>query len=356
MKITNLVLVFCLLFAGFWACKPYKEKENPENGIPVDCTFALPDLGKINQFILQYPNDAKLFRIRSLVLLDSGRYTEALSDAKRALSLAPADLYNFVVVAKAHRAMGHIDSALSACHTAEKEGFDDPDNNLLLGDLYLIIRRYDKSLEYLNKALKQAPFEPKIYYKKGVLFWEKGDTTKALSSWQTAIEQDPTFGDGFARLAAYYMSANQFQTAEQYLRSGLRLKPNDAFLHYNMGVFLNFKGFKDSAITAYRQALALDGKLYPAQENLGFLLANKGELEEAVGLLESALPSDPKNPTLHYVLAKAYLSLKQLDKASEHFNTVLRLDKEWVKDAKSALDRIPKLKMNLAKDSVKKAS
>ena len=68
------------------------DKEKTDNGSPVDCTYSLPNLAKINQYILENPEDGKLFRIRSQILLDSGQYKEALSDAKRALSLNPEDL------------------------------------------------------------------------------------------------------------------------------------------------------------------------------------------------------------------------------------------------------------------------
>ncbi len=352
MKNSFLSFVALMVFISLMpACKPYQEKENPEDGTPVDCTFGLPDLKKINQFILNDPNNAKLYRIRSQILLDSGRYKEALSDAKNALALNPKDLYNFVVTAKAHRSLGHIDSALSACHTAEKLGFDDPDNHLLLGDLYLIVRRYKESLEYLNKALKKAPFEPRIYFLKGVLFWEQRDTAKALSNWQTSIEQDVNFGDGYARLATYYMEKKEYATAEQYLRSGLRLRPSDAFLHYDMGVFLFQKGFPDSAFTAYETAIRLDPRLYLAKENMAYLLYRKGKYEEVISLLTSALPSDPKNPSLAYYLGLAYRNTGKYDLAAAELNRTVQLNKEYAKEAAAALEKVKKFQLQQRKDS-----
>lgn len=334
------------------SCRPMEEKDKVVDGTPVDCTYSLPNLAQINQFIIQNPQDAKLFRIRSQILLDSGRYKEALSDGKRALSLAPEDLYNFVVVAKAHRSLGHIDSALSACATAEKEGFSDPDNFLLMGDLYLIIRQYGKSMEYLNRALKLAPFEPRIYFLKGVAFWETKDTSKALSNWQTAIEQDPSYADGYIRLANYYMAAKQFSTAEQYLRSGIRLRPRDAFLNLNMGIFLSFKGFADSAISSYETCLSIDPNLALAQANLGLLKSDKMEYEQAKILLEKALPSDPKNTTLIYKLGQCYLATQELEKAQAEFTKIIGLNREYTKEAAKNLEKIKKQLASKAKETV----
>jgi len=348
----KIFIVLILLFAGFFeSCQPLQEREKTEKGTPIDCTYSLPDLARINQFILENPNDGKLFRIRSQILLDSGQYKEALSDAKRALSLNPEDLYNFVVVGKAHRALGQIDSALMACNTAEKSGFNDPDNYLLMGDLYLIIRQYNKSLEYLNKALKLAPFEPKIYFLKGMLFWEQNDTTKAVSNWQTSIEQDASFGDGYAKLASHYINLKKFDLAEQYLRSGLRLKPNDAFLHYDMGVFLTFKGYSDSAASAYEQALVLKPDLSVAQTNLGLIRFNQRRYTESRSLLEKALPTDPKNPAILYPLALSYQYTGMLDNAIAELDKVIKLNRDYVKEAGLALEKTRKLKQALPKDT-----
>lgn len=333
-------------------CRPLEEKEKgAAEGLPVDCTYALPSLPEVNKMLLQDPANAQLYRIRSQILLDSARYPEALSDAKRALSLNPEDAFNFVVVAKAHRALGHIDSALSACHTAEQTGFNDPDNNLLLGDLYYIIRKYGKSLEYLNKALKQAPFEPRIYFLKGMVFWEQGDSAKAVSNWQTSIEQDAAYADGYIRLARFYVESGDTKTAEEYLRSGLRLRPGDAFLNASMGLFLS-RSFPDSAITFFRAAIGSDPDQKEALSGLGTLLYSKGLWEEALPVLEQAARTDPKNPQVRYYLGLALRNAGQPDRAIAELEVTRDLNKSFVKEAVAALEKVRKQRALQRKDSL----
>jgi len=336
-----------------FSCKPLTEKEKASDGTPVDCTYSLPNLAEINQFILKNPADGKLYRIRSLILLDSGRYKEALSDAKKAIYLNPEDNYNFVVVGKSHRALGQIDSALSACNTAEKNGFEDPDNFMLMGDLYLIIRQYKKSLEYLNKALKLAPFEPRIYYLKGMAFWETKDTLKAISNWQTSIEQDVNYADGYTQLAIFYMKQRQFEVAEQFLRSGLRLRPNDAYLNYDMGVFLNSKNFPDSAVSFYEKAIQLDKTLAPAKLNLGLIKFNKGAFEEAASLLEPVAQEDPKNETVAYFLGLAYRNIGNLNGAEVQLQRTVALNRDYVKEASASLEKVKKQILKQQADSAR---
>jgi tetratricopeptide (TPR) repeat protein len=336
------------------SCKPMTEKEKTSDGTPVDCTYSLPNLTEINAFIQRNPTDGKLYRIRSQILLDSGRYKEALSDARLALSFNPDDVYNFVVVGKAHRALGQIDSALMACHTAEQAGFSDPDNFLLLGDLYLVIRQYKKSLDYLNKALKLAPFEPRIYFLKGMVFWEEKDTVKALSNWQTSIEQDVNYADGYTRLAIYYMDKKQYEVAEQFLRSGLRLRPEDAYLNYDMGVFLNYKHFPDSAVPFYEKAIRLDKNLGAAKLNLGLIKFQKGAYAEAIPLLEPVAAEDPKNETVSYYLGLSYRNTGDLEKAESQLKRTVDLNREYVKEAAVSLEKVKKQLLKQRADSAGK--
>jgi tetratricopeptide (TPR) repeat protein len=350
-NLTGMLLIVAALVLSQFSCKPLTEKEKPTSGLPVDCTYSLPNLAQINQFILNSPNDGKLYRIRSQILLDSGRYNEALSDAKKALSINPEDNFNFVVVGKAHRALGQIDSALMACNTAEQNGFNDPDNYLLMGDLYLIIREYKKSLDYLNKALKLAPFEPRIYYLKGMVFWETKDTVKALSNWQTSIEQDANYADGYTRLAIHYMKMKQYNVAEQFLRSGLRLRPDDAFLNYDMGVFLNYRHFPDSAVPFYEKAIQLDPKLGAAKLNLGLIRFNKGAFAEAVPLLEPVSVEDPKNSTVSYFLGLAYRNTGNLAGAETQLKRTVDLNRDYAKEAAASLEKVRKQLLKQKADS-----
>ena len=339
----TIALAFLFSITAFWACKPLDEKQSALDGTPLDSTISAPNLADVNRYILREPENANLYRIRSQILIDSGRYTEALSDAKRALSLNPEDQFNFVVVGKAHRALGHIDLALSACATAEQNGFSDPDNFMLLGDLYLVVRQYKKSLDYLNKALKLAPFEPRIYFLKGMVFWETKDTAKALSNWQTSIEQDPEYADGYCRLSTYYMEKKKYEVAEQYLRSGLRLRPKDAFLNYDMGVFLTYRNYPDSAVAFYESALQYDAKLIPAKINLGILRAQKSQYPEAIALLEPCAKEDSRNSMIAYYLGLSYQRSDEKEKAQVELNRAAQLGGEFGKMAEKQLLKMQKL-------------
>src|SRR5439155_589768 len=75
----------------------------------------------------------------------------------------------------------------------------------------------------------------------------------------------------------------------------LRLDPNYAMAHCNLGAALRATGDVAGAITAYRKALRLDPKLAPSHFNLGLALYDSEDVAGAVAAYRDALHLDPKH-------------------------------------------------------------
>ena len=69
--------------------------------------------------------------------------------------------------------------------------------------------------------------------------------------------------------------------AIQEYRDALRINPNDALLHNNLGVAIGDQGKLDQAIEQYQEALRLNPALALAHYNLGECLRKKGERDAA---------------------------------------------------------------------------
>jgi Flp pilus assembly protein TadD len=78
----------------------------------------------------------------------------------------------------------------------------------------------------------------------------------------------------------------------------LRLKPESAQVHNNLGYALYEKHDLEGAIAEYHKALALDPKLVAAYYNLGISLFEKGEAAAALEELRAAYLLAPDNPTI----------------------------------------------------------
>jgi tetratricopeptide (TPR) repeat protein len=86
--------------------------------------------------------------------------------------------------------------------------------------------------------------------------------------------------------------------------AALRLAPDDPEIHYGLANLLDTLPPRvDEAMRHYRRAIALRPTLAPAYNNLALLLAQRGELEEAISLLEAALGHAPDAADLRENLA-----------------------------------------------------
>src|SRR5690606_14123540 len=107
-----------------------------------------------------------------------------------------------------------------------------------------------KSLDYINKSLKIDKLIAKGYFLKGKVYSETGDTTRAISSFVTATEQDNKYEDAFYDLGIIY-AARKNPLALEYYQSVLQINPNNYEAKYARTKFLQDIGKIDEAIKEY---------------------------------------------------------------------------------------------------------
>ncbi|MFK5173600.1 tetratricopeptide repeat protein, partial [Propionibacterium freudenreichii] len=71
---------------------------------------------------------------------------------------------------------------------------------LKLSEIALLLKDYANSIKYANDALKIDVFNPTAYFLKGMTYKYGKDTNNAISSFQTAIEQDNQYYKAFVEL------------------------------------------------------------------------------------------------------------------------------------------------------------
>jgi tetratricopeptide (TPR) repeat protein len=74
---------------------------------------------------------------------------------------------------------------------------------------------------------------------------------------------------------------NRYEEAEKEYKEALRINPDDALAHYNLGVLLYELKRYDEAEKEYREALRINPDYAEAHGNLGILLKNLNRKDEA---------------------------------------------------------------------------
>jgi len=103
----------------------------------------------------------------------------------------------------------------------------------------------------------------------------------------------------------------------------LAKNPGCWMAHYNLGIVLRDHGETDQAITHYRQAIALRPGYAEAHYNLGRLLAEKGDVSDAIDHYEAALAINPADAEAHNNLGATLFEGGRVDDAIAHYQQAL---------------------------------
>jgi Flp pilus assembly protein TadD len=99
-------------------------------------------------------------------------------------------------------------------------------------------------------------------------------------------------------LGASLDDQNELDEAIAEYRSALALKPTDAMVHYNLALALEAKGKMEDTLAEYRQAVKLRSNFALPEMNLGRPQKFEGDFEGAVAECRQALLSHPDLPSV----------------------------------------------------------
>jgi Flp pilus assembly protein TadD len=122
---------------------------------------------------------------------------------------------------------------------------------------------------------------------------------------------------------------NELDEARIQFLEVLKLKPDYAEAHDNLGIIYQLQGNLDAAIAETSEALRLQPGLIRARNNLGAGLAAQGKTAEAIVQFRETLRRNPGNAETHYNLGKVLADQKQTSEASAEFSEAIRLKREY---------------------------
>jgi tetratricopeptide (TPR) repeat protein len=128
-----------------------------------------------------------------------------------------------------------------------------------LGQAYLRAGEEEKAMHAYEKALSLDPkVSPLAWYNLAVLYAGKGLFAKAYVTIQTYLHDHPEDMQAFNLSIKYLIESGELGKAEAALRERIAQYPQNAMLHYNLGVVYHRQGALEKARAAYEQALQLD--------------------------------------------------------------------------------------------------
>jgi protein O-mannosyl-transferase len=116
---------------------------------------------------------------------------------------------------------------------------------------------------------------------------------------------------------------------ETLWRTTLVRNPTSWMAHNNLGIVLFQKGQLDEAIAHYRTTLQMQPNFWDADYNLGTALLGKGEVDEALAHCKKAVAAEPNDPDAQVALGNALVQKGHIDEAIIHYQNALAVRPDY---------------------------
>jgi protein O-mannosyl-transferase len=126
-------------------------------------------------------------------------------------------------------------------------------------------------------------------------------------------------------LALTRQQLGHWQDSETLFRHAVEVTENNYVAYDNLGTVLGQKGQLDEAIRQFREAVRLKPDHANARCNLGIALEKTGQTDEAIHQLQEAIRLKPDHANAHCNLGSALEKKGQMDEAMRQFQEAIRL-------------------------------
>ncbi|MEX0678389.1 MAG: tetratricopeptide repeat protein [Pirellulales bacterium] len=205
----------------------------------------------------------------------------------------------------------------------------DPQNSFALhqlGALAMDARRFDRAVEFLEKAVRAEPSRAAYHANLGLCYRHLGNAAQAERSLRAAVELEPGLVQVHAALGALLHAAGRLAEAADCYRRVVQAEPGSPDAHFDLGSVLQNLGDIEQAARCYEQALKLEPNHALSHVNLGIICKQQGSLDEAIVHFHKALEIEPQNSAALANLGSAYETAGQTDEAMRAYRAALAAD------------------------------
>lgn len=203
---------------------------------------------------------------------------------------------------------------------------------------------YAVSLNFLNAAIEKDPQNADIYFFKGTVFKEAGDTLKAISNFQTATELNPKYYNAYVQIGLLLQQRND-KNAQKYFDNAIKVsdKPEDALyakanvlketglqLYESKKTAAAVQSFSD-AITAFKQVIELNYRNVEAYMGIGFCYYQLDSVEQAYSFYDKATKIAPTYAGAYFSKGLCAEDLGKKKEAIMLYENCLNIDADFTR-------------------------
>ena len=187
--------------------------------------------------------------------------------------------------------------------------------------------KLSEAIAGFERTLLLDPKELRAHIGLGIAYQTQGDLEKALERYQAALAIDPFDSTARKNAAAVYLTRREAGKALIELRRALEIDRGSAETHNLMGSAHWLNNDAEAAVGEFREAIRLDRNYLDAYLNLGMLLGNLTQFDDALKYLKSAADLAPGSARVFQILGQTYLSAGMKLQSDEAFARARELER-----------------------------
>lgn len=277
----------------------------------------------VNEMVVRGFQHPLMSQIAGAVLLEVGRYEEAIRHIEAAVAVQPDSADMQFSLAQAYMNVDRSVEARAALDEALRLQPDWPPALTMLALIELKQGRHDAALETVNRLRRAHPNDASAMVLEGEVHTHRQDYVSAVAAFERAVAA----GAGRSAVLRAYMARRDggMSLSEAPLRTHLDANPDDTVVRSFLAQHYYFEGNSTEAIGEYEKAVQADPDNAAVLNNLAWLYQESGDLDRALQLAEQAWSLDRRSGSIADTLGWIYRDLGQMEKSKQMLNDAGRL-------------------------------
>ena len=179
---------------------------------------------------------------------------------------------------------------------------------------------YDEACKLFNAALEKNPRDLRIYYMISQMFDLKREYDLGRKYLDYALRMDTTIAESYEKLGEHFSEMELPDSALAALKKAVEYNPYLYDAQYDLGVLLEEKEDYENALIHLEMVLDIKETDVKFLRKLANCLLHAEQYQKAVDILRKALVKRKKNPESYYLLGQVYVKLKKYKLALDVYN------------------------------------
>lgn len=176
-----------------------------------------------------------------------------------------------------------------------------------------------------SRILEHQPAHADALQLLALICKREGDRAQAVELMHASLRVLPDQPNVWANLGNTYAEMEQYEAAYEAYKQAVVRDPQNAKLHFSIGVVCRYLRSLREAEAALSMSLKLDAQNVEAWRNLGIVYKTQGQSVAALKAYARALQLDANNPQLHSNVGNSFKSMGHVAEAEAAYKEAIRL-------------------------------